>query len=446
MHRGITVGNKLCAKWEDNRRHDLHRERLRTIRPVVDHAEPYALQMNHLWNNLKREQMLEDRYSEIDRENRILLKKMSNIMKTQTTPRALEPLVPGPNSLNRDSRKKELLRITRDNQQVLKRIQQAQPIYNHVQFEAEHKKNKNFSAICAEFPRPLISRREPLSARSEMVALQADEVNETVPSGPRIGMPHERGQAIEAPREDGTQIVLQDDMQIGEFCYLVEMSTDGRVLQILAHHGDTQTTLELLVKEKTHRKIFRETNGDYKLVAQRLRVSRNSQGPCLLIDEGEVQMPASARGAVSSRAPGASSPLTARSEGGRASKAAEGVRERAAAYKQMQDALPKIPSVPLAWSPQAQSSSVAKTKGRPKPGMGEWDADAMVAARRNVGSAGGNETDTVVSQAGTVYSASCPPGSATSALVCEVDFSLVGDAHVHLRGFTPIRNEIATPS
>lgn len=34
---------------------------------------------------------------------------------------------PGPNSLNKDARKKELMRITRENQSILKRIQQAGP-------------------------------------------------------------------------------------------------------------------------------------------------------------------------------------------------------------------------------------------------------------------------------------------------------------------------------
>merc|ERR1719195_2438130 len=76
--------------------------------------------------NWKKEQMLEERYTEIDRENRILLKKMSNIAK-QTPPNSAR--VPGPHSLNRDARKRELLRITSDNQAILKRIQQAQPVY-----------------------------------------------------------------------------------------------------------------------------------------------------------------------------------------------------------------------------------------------------------------------------------------------------------------------------
>lgn len=40
---------------------------------------------------------------------------------------------------HQDHRKKELLRITNENQAILKRIQGAQPMYNHVQWEESHK-------------------------------------------------------------------------------------------------------------------------------------------------------------------------------------------------------------------------------------------------------------------------------------------------------------------
>jgi len=58
--------------------------------------------------------MLEVRYTEIERENRILLEKMSNIMQNH------RPSLYNPNqlfkpSLNREQRKKELLRITIEN-------------------------------------------------------------------------------------------------------------------------------------------------------------------------------------------------------------------------------------------------------------------------------------------------------------------------------------------
>ena len=88
--------------------------------------------------------MLEDRYNDIEFENRLLLSKMSKIMKDPVT-------VPfpvtrgsafagstsnspgtrlGPRSLNRSFRKKELERINTENQQILRRIQGGRGVYN----------------------------------------------------------------------------------------------------------------------------------------------------------------------------------------------------------------------------------------------------------------------------------------------------------------------------
>lgn len=53
------------------------------------------------------------------------------------------------------------------------------------------------------------------------------------------------------------------------------MATDGRTLTISAYDGDTQKTLELLVNERNHRKLYRECNGDYGLLANRLQVERD---------------------------------------------------------------------------------------------------------------------------------------------------------------------------
>merc|ERR1719326_912852 len=72
--------------------------------------------------------------------------------------------------------------------------------------------------------------------------------------------------------DEELRYVLKEGKKIGEGYYLVEMATDGRTLTISAYDGDTQRTLELLVNEKNHRKLYREANGDYSLIAGRLTV------------------------------------------------------------------------------------------------------------------------------------------------------------------------------
>lgn len=153
----------------------MHRARVRAVRRVVDTSEPCGIQMDHVRNNLKKEQMLEERYSEIDRDNRILLKKMSDIMQNGSlqTPRPGDGRVLGPVSLNRDARKKELFRITKENHVILRRIQQAQPFYNHVEMEGIFKKSGFYLKNASEFPVLTRTPRRADISQSEMHRLES---------------------------------------------------------------------------------------------------------------------------------------------------------------------------------------------------------------------------------------------------------------------------------
>mmetsp|Transcript_4759 Transcript_4759/g.15657 ORF Transcript_4759/g.15657 Transcript_4759/m.15657 type:complete len:387 (+) Transcript_4759:54-1214(+) len=376
MDRGIPCGSKICARREDERRHQLHRARIQTAKRIVDTAEPSAQQMDHVRNNLKREQLLEERYSEIDRENRILLKKMSEIMQNGSlaTPRPDDRRTPGPMSLNRDARKKELLRITKDNQNILRRIQQAQPVYNHVEMEGGFKKNVNYLKNCAEYPLVL---RTPRSARgfganasSELVRIQED-----VPQAPLSArLPLNRGAAeseshqqrsrdAEASRGDAKRCVFKEGKWLGDKYYLLELVTDNSgALYVTAFDGEEQVQLELVVKEKVHRRLYRELNGDYSLLAARLGVAQDHVGGRSLV-LGEEEEP------------------------------------------RHQQPLPQTPQG-LTQPPSTAGS------GRPVTveSGGELDADGMISAR--------------VRSAGSVHA--------------EIDFgSTFGDTTVRLRGLTP---------
>lgn len=275
MYRAIPVGNKLCAKRNMERHQNLHRSRIKNIQASTDTSAPKTMHLEHIRNNLKREQMLEERYSQIDRENMNLLQKMSDIMKhpTFSVPRS----VSGPVSLNRDHRKNELLRITRENQAILKRIQRASPVYNHVDWEESHRRHTSYLANCGEYPLPQRKRSlsmgatgglgplEPIDHESSQARLEKAMQEDRERAHDQAG-----GQGTEA--EDELRYVLKEGKKIGEGYYLVEMATDGRTLTISAYDGDSQKTLELLVNEKNHRKLYRDTNGDYSAIAARLRV------------------------------------------------------------------------------------------------------------------------------------------------------------------------------
>lgn len=54
-------------------------------------------------------------------------------------------------SLNKECRKRELQRITKENHQILRRIQDARPTYNHRKWEEEARVNKQILANICEF-------------------------------------------------------------------------------------------------------------------------------------------------------------------------------------------------------------------------------------------------------------------------------------------------------
>jgi len=255
MYRQIPIGNKICAKRRVERDQELHREKIRQMKPQTDTSEPEVRRLNHIRNNLKREQMLEERYSEIDRENRILLQKMADVMRSTPDFVVAKPKTIGaPISLNKDYRRQELTRITHENQAILKRIQRAQPVYSHMEWQRAHKRNISYLKNACEYPvvlRPkdeLIEQKRPVQLE---LAIEPD---------------HEVTQDLGG----NTRYVLKEGKKIGGNYYLVEMTTDGRTLTVSAYDGDTQKTLELLVNEKNHRKLYRECNRDYTEMAKRL--------------------------------------------------------------------------------------------------------------------------------------------------------------------------------
>jgi hypothetical protein len=78
MYKSQPEVNRLLAdKWHDYTRR-IHLDRLRRMKPDIDNREPPK--QVHLRQNLKRAQQLLERSSQIERDNRKLLLKMSAIM------------------------------------------------------------------------------------------------------------------------------------------------------------------------------------------------------------------------------------------------------------------------------------------------------------------------------------------------------------------------------
>jgi hypothetical protein len=239
----------------------MHRDRIKKMQSQIDTTVPAVCHLEHLRNNLKREQLMEERYYTIDRENKLLLSKMSEIMRPQTERSDRAKSAPsGPPSLNRDSRKTELMRITQENQAILKRIQQAQPVYNHVLWEDSYRRSGRYLKNSAEYPVVLSARG---TSRGRMNLARKDL---------KSAEPSPRGGSRPDGSSEELRYVLKEGKKIGNAYYLVEMATDGRTLVISAYDGDSRKTKDLVVSEKNHRRLHRDANGDYNLIADQLYV------------------------------------------------------------------------------------------------------------------------------------------------------------------------------
>jgi len=266
MDRGrvgsLKTASKACSKRVWEREHDAHRARIQTVKPATDMTLPMTCGMDHIRNNLKKEQILEGRYMEIDRENRILLRKMSDMMK-KPNPFTANKAHGHCSGSNKDARKHALMAVTKENQRLLKSIQEVQPVYNHKKWEEHYHNSGVLLRNCATYP---VITRLPRVKSSPSILMRMETAGG---DGSAAALGQSGG------GDDDVKYVLKEGKRIGETYFLVEMSTDGRTLNISAYDGDTQTSLELVVAEKNHRQLYREAQGDYAQIANRLRVEDN---------------------------------------------------------------------------------------------------------------------------------------------------------------------------
>ncbi len=131
MYRVMPVQSKVIEKKLQNIQHEYHERRMREVKSCLDERAQGTLQNAGTTKvkqirNYKKEQMMEARFTEIERDNRILLERMTSIMKNGrgNRPNTQQAKTQSPRkSLNNDKRKLSLMRITLENQLILKRLQ-----------------------------------------------------------------------------------------------------------------------------------------------------------------------------------------------------------------------------------------------------------------------------------------------------------------------------------
>ena len=118
--KAMPIGNKQCYARHVKANQDKHRRNLATMKAAIDNKPPQRFA--HLQRNQKKEQMMEERYAEIERDNRLLLEKMSHIMRNEGLNLKNDSMQYA-RSLSKDSRRKEMKKISKENMVSVERTQ-----------------------------------------------------------------------------------------------------------------------------------------------------------------------------------------------------------------------------------------------------------------------------------------------------------------------------------
>jgi hypothetical protein len=280
MYRGLPSGNKiLTKKWQDKERR-IHMQKLRSVKPTIDLGKPQKFK--HLKSRAKKEQMLEDRYTEIERENRILLEKMTSIMqkpnRTSTsfsTERFGVVSAGNKKSLNRASRKQELLKITLENQAILRRLQDKGSNYNVTKWEYDHTRRQDLLKNMSEYPYDMRQGKKRRFNNSEAggTAYRPRSL------GPRQTWRSKNNTAKTAPivkqaeALDENRIVhYKKGKQLGNGYYIVEISSNSNNLFIAAYDVESNESFLITLPEKRANDLMVEFENNYELMASSLQV------------------------------------------------------------------------------------------------------------------------------------------------------------------------------
>lgn len=140
-------------------------KRLNNVKSSIDNKPPK--QHLHLKKNLKKKQLMEERFAKIERENQLLLEKMSHIMSSSSLDNKNKSLQYA-RSMNKSIRKKNLEKITRENQAILERIQAKEPVYSNTKWEHERMQQEKYLKNISDYGAGNYQRRQELAQLEPM--------------------------------------------------------------------------------------------------------------------------------------------------------------------------------------------------------------------------------------------------------------------------------------
>jgi len=118
--RPLWASSRVCESVARHRKYEHHLHNLRNIKPSIDNRDPRRPRSS----NATGARLEEERNNQIMHENTILLNKLSRIL-TREPPRIRDPMLV--RGLNDNHKRGERERIDRENQALLRRLQEVRP-------------------------------------------------------------------------------------------------------------------------------------------------------------------------------------------------------------------------------------------------------------------------------------------------------------------------------
>ncbi|XP_070576684.1 annexin A7-like isoform X2 [Ptychodera flava] len=172
----FATGNKLLQKRWDQRAYRQHVQKMRGMKSGIDNKTPQNYL--HLQLRLKKIQAEEERQATIEHENRILLAKLTQVLRShgQVDNWNLEY---EPRSLNRPHMERKLQQIEQENQEILARLNKVKSFYKPEQWEDEYILHQYYMGMKANETKDY----EVYTAREDILEEIEDEDNKSDKQG-----------------------------------------------------------------------------------------------------------------------------------------------------------------------------------------------------------------------------------------------------------------------
>uniref|UniRef100_A0A4W5JT70 Uncharacterized protein n=1 Tax=Hucho hucho TaxID=62062 RepID=A0A4W5JT70_9TELE len=140
--------NNLRKMW-DGQHYKYHMDRMQKTKQMVDNKAPSTYLHCHL--KMKKIQMEQERLMELERDNRLLVSRIARTMGTKGGLDNWNKYQPKP-SVNADLRNRELVKISLENQAILKKINMTKSVYDHRTWLDDFKVTRGYVNRLLKYP------------------------------------------------------------------------------------------------------------------------------------------------------------------------------------------------------------------------------------------------------------------------------------------------------